>query len=366
MEKIEYINVVPTISVQSDGVGKFVRNLHLAISNSLVESSICSQDLRDKTIFESVTVFPGCALTGRFKFSIKLLMHIRQKMKHNSLAIFHFHGLWMWVNFLPLFIWNINYIYSPHGSISKYTYKNWSFFRRLIFKHIQLIVLNQALFVHATSNIEVQWLIEAGVNKDLIKVIPLCDKQGDPKFLQSSLHKKNRNTFVFVGRVVPIKNLERLLQAFQNISHEYNNANLQVIGGLNDSYSLEIKSKFQCRSITFTGQLSPAELEKRMRDADFFVLPSFSENFSYSALEACNAGCKLLISQYTPWNQLAPSFVEASFDPTDVVSITQALSIACRVDEIVFEPTELKKFSNEAFYKALNKEVTSCNQTLSY
>ena len=43
MEKIEYINVVPTISVQSDGVGKFVRNLHLAISNSLVESSICSQ-----------------------------------------------------------------------------------------------------------------------------------------------------------------------------------------------------------------------------------------------------------------------------------------------------------------------------------
>lgn len=364
MEKLEYINVIPTISVQSDGVGKFVRNLHLSISTSSVKSIIYSQDLEDKKIFKSVKIFPGNPLSGRFKFSLKLFLYIRKKIEGNSRTIFHFHGLWMWVNFLPLLIHNIHYIYTPHGSISEHTTKNWSLIRRFIFKYFQLVVLNKALFVHATSNIEVQWLIESGVKKDLIKVIPLFDNKVNPTFLQSYLHKKNRNRFIFVGRIVPIKNLEIFLRAFKDISNKNKNAKLVLIGELSSIYSSKIKSKFQCRSISFIGEMSPVEINKLMHKSDYLVLPSFSENFSYSALEACNAACKLVVSNQTPWNQLAPSFVESTFDPKDISSIRQALSVACAVDKIKFDSTELKKFSKEEFYKALCIEIKACNQIL--
>jgi len=366
MEKLEYVNVVPTISVHSDGVGKFVRNLHLAFLTSSIKSTIYSQDLKDKKIFESIKIFPGNAFSGRFKLSFKLLFHIRKKIEGNSRIIFHFHGLWMWVNFLPLLIQNIYYIYSPHGSISQHTTKNWGLTRRFIFKYFQLMVLNRALFVHATSNLEAQWLITAGVKKDLIKVIPLFDNKVNFTVLQSYLHQKNRNRFIFVGRIAPIKNLEIFLRAFKDISNKYKNAKLVVIGKLGSKYSSKLKSKFQCRSITFKGEKSSVEINKLMLKSNYLVLPSLSENFSYSALEACNAACKLVVSNQTPWNQLAPSFVESTFDPKDISSIRQALSIACAVDKIKFDSNELKKFSKEEFCETLNKEIKACNQTLWY
>jgi glycosyltransferase involved in cell wall biosynthesis len=52
------------------------------------------------------------------------------------------------------------------------------------------------------------------------------------------------------------------------------------------------------------GSVSNDEAIRRMNNSHFFVLPTLSENFGYVFIEAMAAGCPLLISERTVWNDI--------------------------------------------------------------
>lgn len=329
---MKYINIIPTISNHSDGVGKFVKIFHQALLDNGIIAHIYSQDVRDQQVVVEVDVFKFMPQLGRLQFSLELFRAVRQAIKLDEGTIFHIHGLWMWVNIFPFFIKDIKYVYSPHGSISPKTVESWSLLKRCLFYVIQRRVINRAFFVHATSKLEKKWLIDVGVKDSSIKVIPLCDEiPEDYAFLRSPI-KSQKKSFIFVGRLAKIKNLEMLIDSFISIQHDYSDATLEILGDNSTPYAKTLMMRAAgSKNISFLGELPHKEVLLRLRGASHFVLPSFTENFSYSALEACYSGCSLVVSENTPWPELTPTFVAAAFSPDDPKSVRLALK-KCLVD----------------------------------
>jgi glycosyltransferase involved in cell wall biosynthesis len=96
--------------------------------------------------------------------------------------------------------------------------------------------------------------------------------------------------FLFVGRLKKEKGVFELVEAFKNISINYNNVVLLVIGpdeeGLRQELidNLGVKKKF-VRFIDFTK--TP---EQYMAASDIFVLPSYREGFGSVVIEAASCG----------------------------------------------------------------------------
>lgn len=95
---------------------------------------------------------------------------------------------------------------------------------------------------------------------------------------------------LFLGRLVPEKGLERLIEAYKNVKTD---KKLVIAGGSSDT--AEFESKLRAASadnpnIIFTGFVQGRLLEELFSNAYFYVLPSDVEGMPLSLLEAMSYG----------------------------------------------------------------------------
>lgn len=58
-------------------------------------------------------------------------------------------------------------------------------------------------------------------------------------------------------------------------------------------------------SISFPGEIAPADIPGALKNAHFFFMPTWGENFGHAIAEALQHGKPAIISNRTPWNNLA-------------------------------------------------------------
>jgi glycosyltransferase involved in cell wall biosynthesis len=129
---------------------------------------------------------------------------------------------------------------------------------------------------------------------------------------------------LFVGRLIPTKNLFNLFRAFRMILTCIPNAKLLIVGeGPLKEGLIKFAELIQIRNnISFVGAIEFNKLSKFYNSADCFVLPSKYESFSLVALEAAACGLPLVISRGA--DTFIKIFGEDSLfivDPNDVNSI---------------------------------------------
>ena len=105
-------------------------------------------------------------------------------------------------------------------------------------------------------------------------------------------------TIVYVGRISIFKDLATLLQSIAYVKKKISNIQCLIYGGTDDlNYSLKlvnlIKSLELENNITFMGRTS--EPEKKYNLGNIVILPSMSESFPFSVIEAMACG-KTVIS----------------------------------------------------------------------
>ena len=123
---------------------------------------------------------------------------------------------------------------------------------------------------------------------------------------QKPLKESGRARIAFMSRVVPNKNLKYLLRSLMSVRGELL---LDVIGPIEDrAYWKECQRLIRRLptniQVTFTGPLPQTEALSRLVENHFFVLPSQTENFGYVVIEALSAGCPLIISDRTSWDEI--------------------------------------------------------------
>ncbi|HRY29294.1 MAG TPA: glycosyltransferase family 4 protein [Elusimicrobiota bacterium] len=115
--------------------------------------------------------------------------------------------------------------------------------------------------------------------------------------------KRDRRLFLAVARINADKGLHQLLWAFCGIQKEFPDARLFVAGkvDLQPDYYRRLKrlaEKLGVRShVTFLGEVTPETLRRLYHRSLCCVQPSLNEGVSFAALEACAAGCPLVLTR---------------------------------------------------------------------
>ena len=108
----------------------------------------------------------------------------------------------------------------------------------------------------------------------------------------------NGKVILFVGRLIPIKNLHNLLYAFKKMQSAVEDTKLLIVGdGVLKGELMRTAQKLGLNEkVIFTGAIDYEKIPTYYNAADVFVLPSIFESFPLVALEAAACGVPIVIS----------------------------------------------------------------------
>jgi glycosyltransferase involved in cell wall biosynthesis len=134
-------------------------------------------------------------------------------------------------------------------------------------------------------------------------------------------------TFVFLGRLVPLKGVRYLLQAADQLQHQGFTFRLRIIGEGPEREGLE-RMAHGLRldgCVEFLGYVPPEELEQRMADAVAVVLPSLGgEVFGLAAVESMQHGRVAIVPAGGAMAEVVGD-AGLQFPPADVEGLAQCL-----------------------------------------
>lgn len=136
-------------------------------------------------------------------------------------------------------------------------------------------------FVNRFGNRESLFICPSGIPENyILNVIP------------SEKFKKDRMTFCFVGMLIPLKNIDVLIEAFDKAFPD-RSCDLKIIGEgmLNDKIRIKIDELNLLSCISLGGKISRDDVQKVLSSADVFVMVSKPEAFGLVYLEAMGKGC---------------------------------------------------------------------------
>ena len=91
---------------------------------------------------------------------------------------------------------------------------------------------------------------------------------------------------LFLGWVIPTKGVEELLDAWNQIGLKYPEYDLIYVGPYSLEYLQTLKSKLKVENVIFTGEKKHTDALQAVSESEIFILPSYTEGFPYSILEA--------------------------------------------------------------------------------
>lgn len=199
-------------------------------------------------------------------------------------------------------ITNQKVIWSPRGELSPIALQ-FSTVKKKLFLKIISQIKNKVVF-HATSEQEV---------KDIQSIFGTVKIIRIPNYMELPVKKRRNNKgspfFLYVGRIHPIKALDNLLQSLaESKLFRQSGYRLLVGGDANNEYGsylqqlvIELNLEGQ---VLFLGTVKGELKEQLFADADFFFLPSHSENFGNVVIESLAQGTPVIAGLGTPWQIL--------------------------------------------------------------
>lgn len=197
---------------------------------------------------------------------------------------------------------------TPHGMLEP-----WILHRHYLTKKLPALWLYQgrairsADCIHATAESEKANLLKLGYNKK-VTVIP---NGIDVEEIAMKSDWTRKKTILFLSRIHVKKGIELLLAAFAGIKEKLQGYSLVVAGEGEPEYIAHLKELANKLGIggqiKFPGGVYGESKWKLYRNADVFVLPTFSENFGLVVAESLASGTPVITTTGTPWQELETS-----------------------------------------------------------
>jgi len=235
---------------------------------------------------------------------------IRGALDSELPTILHTHGVWLPFEHTISKIGaqlKVKHVVSPRGMLEPWSlaHKKWK--KRIAWWLYQRADLLKATAFHATAEAEAENLRRLGL-KQPIAVIPNGIDLPDLPFSGARIPKVpgGPKSALFISRLHPKKGLETLIEVWAKLKPE--DWQLLIAGNGERQYENELLQQIAGRGmehrIRILGPVFGEEKTARFRDADLFVLPSFSENFGIVVAEALSFGVPVLTTKGCPWQEL--------------------------------------------------------------
>lgn len=198
--------------------------------------------------------------------------------------------MWVYLSMIKMQMKNIKTIIYIHGhlhDVYRENVKKGLFFRRKIFQ----FAFSRCDRVIAISNLVKNSLINGGYSADKIRVI--YNGVNTAKFFHKRRNvDRNRIQLIYVGRLIPQKGVQILLEALSLIELEVRNKiSCEIIG--EGTYLKELKQLSKILRVEdiviFRGL--QRDIAERMSKADYFIhVPLWEEGFGITLVEAMASG----------------------------------------------------------------------------
>ena len=164
-------------------------------------------------------------------------------------------------------------------------------------------------------------VIPLGVGSEFVKKSP-CEI--DYLYEKFNL-PRNKKILLYVGNLLPHKNLNGLLEGFAQMKGKENCQLLLVGKAFSGRTTATREKELGLESLTtHVGMVSQEDLVAFYNLADLFVLPSLYEGFGLPVLEALACGTPVICSNTSSLPEVGGN-VAKYFDPKDATSIARAL-----------------------------------------
>jgi len=157
------------------------------------------------------------------------------------------------------------------------------------------------------------------------------------------------NIVLFVGRLEPIKGVEYLIRAAQQVTTEKHKVKFLIIGEGTSRRKLEklVNSLNLAEHVIFVGKISNSRVSEYMILSDILVLPSLSESFGIVNLEAMSCGLPIIATNVGG----IPEIVENNINGL-LVNPKNANQIAEKILEMLENRRKMQIISNNNKAKA--------------
>ncbi len=341
---LKLLHVIPSIAPKSGGpAGAVIAYANLSTSFAEVTILTTREDLGDQSVESlrketglsksvNLEVFPHLGRHSA-KYSRAMLRWMNQHL--SSFDVVHLHAAFSVMTSLSARKcrkFGVPYVFRPLGTLTGYSLgAGHSKLKQMYWRMFESRSVAKAGGIHVTSPAE-KSAVQQLTGHTNISVIPI------PMKAPNSLNPDKNNTtdndtlqFGFLSRIHPKKNLESLFKALAD-AEIHQKWHLRIAGDGDQNYINELQSLArQLRihdRISWEGFLSGDDKTRFFRSVDFFLLPSFDENFGIAAGEALSHGVPAILSDQVDIGSWGDQLCGVIICKTGPESIREALRTA--------------------------------------
>jgi glycosyltransferase involved in cell wall biosynthesis len=297
--------------LQGGGLGTSVVSLHEQMSRAGFASVLCSTCAgRPQYPIEGVREFQRIK-PGLLYYSPGMHRHAPRLVRESDVV--HGHGLYVGTNLVfgrearrqrkPL-------AYHVHGMFEPYILQRSRWKKRLVHLLFENANLRAVRFWRALTVKEADQIRASGTRQPIAVIPNGLDPTGFARPADSgapidtplvnALSKDSRRA-LFLGRIHPKKGLQLLLPAWANLGARRADWQLVIAGPDEAGYLGQIRALARSLGlgdrVIFTGLVTGALKTRLLYSADLFILPSYSEGFPMSVLEAWACGLSVIATR---------------------------------------------------------------------
>lgn len=313
---MKVIHTIASLAAETGGPARTVRGLSAALSAAgaditllTVAASDTGGDAGESSSgqVDTFVVKARISLGERRLWAPDFERALQRLVESERCQVIHDHGLWEATNQaaarvaesagLPLIV-------SLRGTLEPWSRQHHRWRKQIAWRLYQRRHLRQARLIHVTSENEAQSARMAGLDTPLA-IIP---NGVDVSIMERPGVRvdKTIRTLLFLSRIHPIKGLLNLVEALRQI--DLSGWRVILAGGDEDGHRAMVEAAVQAArldgKVVFHGSVTDADKWELYRQADLFVLPSYSENFGLVVAEALASGVPVITTTGTPWQIL--------------------------------------------------------------
>ena len=158
---------------------------------------------------------------------------------------------------------------------------------------------------------------------------------------QKPVKKTGTARFFFLSRISPKKNLLGALQLLQRLKPDYN-ITFSIIGPLEDAAYWQKCQKTMNElpaniKVEAEGEIPGPQIPNHLADNfHYFLFPTLHENFGHVIHESLAAGCPVIISDQTPWQDLQQKGIGWDIPLADTEGFTHAIKTCLAMDQATY------------------------------
>ena len=350
------LQVTPIFETSEGGMPRFVAGIVSALVREVTVAATVPTDTTDLKLVQmdprvDLRTFPRGNLSRLWNgYSRDFARFAASEI--GSYDLIHAHGLWHYseyVAFRQARRSGTPFVVSPQGSLAPLALANDRLLKIVYTRALQRRILKKSSLLHALTGQEADEARRYGISTETV-VIPLgieleTDLTSTPAEGRSNGRRNDPFRILLLGRVVPNKGLEPLIEALAELRRRRYHVHLEVAGPYEKDYYdvlFGLASKYEVTdSIEFTGLVTGARKSEAFSAADVFVLPSYTEGFSIAVLEAMACRLPVILTPQCNFSEAAESGAGFEVEP-------EPGQLATAIEHLVKEPSEAARMGRQA------------------